>query len=328
MSTDTVIASEPPKGAPQGARPSGGVSAWCRLLRLPNQLTVPGDPLAGAVLAAAALGIAIPWSPVFQSVLASLSFYAAGLLANDYCDREEDARDRPHRPIPSGAVPARGVLVSAIVANVAAVAFAAQAGAGALIVALVLTPTLWAYNLGLKRSPLFGPFVMGLCRGLSLLLGAAAACGCLPRSPAPWVAAAILIVYIAAVTAIARNETLVQRTPVWRLCAPSLTVLLGLAALAVVSAGSLSLAAISGMSGLALGLSAMAVAWVAICSRSFAGVPAPEKVQQGVGALIRGLILMQAAFCAATSPAGETVALGILVLFPVSGWLGKWFYGS
>ena len=82
------------------------------------------------------------------------------------------------------------------------------------------------------------------------------------------------------------------------------------------------------MSGLALGLSAMAVVWVVLGSASFTGIPAPARVQRGVGALIRGLILMQAAFCAAAGPAGATAALAILCLFPVSGWLGKWFYGS
>ena len=243
MSSDTDLASDAPIGSTPGSSPAGSASSWSRLLRLPNQLTVPGDPVAGALLAATALGpeYVVPWSPVFQAVLASLSFYAAGLLANDYCDREEDARDRPERPIPSGAVPARNVLISAIVANVAALAFAAQAGAAPLAVAFVLTPTLWAYNMGIKRSPLFGPFVMGLCRALSLLLGAAAACNSMPRSAAPWVAAGVSLLYISAVTAIARNETLVRRIPVWRLCAPSLTMLLGLAALAFVRAGGLRL---------------------------------------------------------------------------------------
>jgi 4-hydroxybenzoate polyprenyltransferase len=75
-------------------------SAWLRLLRLPNLLTVPGDVLAGFLLAPAAAGgagsirclLAIP---------AGLLLYAAGLVLNDLFDYAEDLRDRPDRPLPS-----------------------------------------------------------------------------------------------------------------------------------------------------------------------------------------------------------------------------------
>ena len=39
----------------------GRLRAWLEILRVPNLPTVPGDPLAGVLLAAAAAGGAVPW---------------------------------------------------------------------------------------------------------------------------------------------------------------------------------------------------------------------------------------------------------------------------
>ena len=72
------------------------------LVRLPAVLTVPGDVFLGAAAAGwpegrgAALGIGS----------GSALQYLAGMALNDYADREVDAVERPHRPIPSGRVTA------------------------------------------------------------------------------------------------------------------------------------------------------------------------------------------------------------------------------
>ena len=78
---------------------------WLQLFRAPNLFTVPGDPLAGYVLASyGALE-----SDVFFAVGASVCFYAAGLLDNDLADLAEDRAERPARPLPSGAASPRAV---------------------------------------------------------------------------------------------------------------------------------------------------------------------------------------------------------------------------
>jgi 4-hydroxybenzoate polyprenyltransferase len=68
------------------------------LIRAPAALSVPGDPLAGAAatgaLGARAAGLAA----------ASVCLYWSGMAANDWADRELDAKERPERPIPSGRV--------------------------------------------------------------------------------------------------------------------------------------------------------------------------------------------------------------------------------
>ncbi|MFF7363752.1 hypothetical protein [Streptomyces sp. NPDC008125] len=82
----------------------------------------------------------------------------------------------------------------------------AASGRPALAVAIPLAAAVWAYDLGLKRTPA-GPAAMAAARGLDLLLGAAAT---RPgtrsvRHAAP--SAALLAGHTPAVTAVSRRET-------------------------------------------------------------------------------------------------------------------------
>lgn len=176
------------------------VRAWVELLRLPALATVPGDALAGAVTArSAGPGSGRSAAP---AVGASLCLYAAGMALNDWADREEDAAERPERPIPSGRVRPAAALAAATGLTAAGVALAARAGTRAGLTATALAATVWAYDLGLKRTPA-GPVAMGAARGLDLLMGAAAT-GSVPARA--WRAGGVLACHTAAVTAVSRNE--------------------------------------------------------------------------------------------------------------------------
>ncbi|MGW7712671.1 UbiA family prenyltransferase, partial [Streptomyces sp. NPDC054771] len=82
--------------------------AWAELLRVSALFTVPGDALAGA----AASGRR-PDRGTVLAVGASLCLYEAGMALNDWADRDEDAIDRPHRPIPSGRIAPGAALAAA-----------------------------------------------------------------------------------------------------------------------------------------------------------------------------------------------------------------------
>lgn len=182
---------------------------WLQLLRLPNLVTVPGDPLAGCFLAAGGRGINVPAAVL--AVSSSLCLYAAGLVLNDLADLETDRRERPSRPLPSGRIEpghARallGVLLAASIVLLWMLNGAAR-GIGAALIAFV-----FLYNLVLKKNRFAGPAGMGVCRGLSLLLGAASAGG-LSFAPV-WAAALVLTAAIAALTAWSRNEARVAGRP-------------------------------------------------------------------------------------------------------------------
>ncbi|MEU2824597.1 SCO3242 family prenyltransferase [Streptomyces bacillaris] len=161
--------------APDRLRPSPGrgrgdtVRAWSELFRVSALFSVPGDALAGA----AAVGRG-PGRGTAFAIGASLCLYEAGMALNDWADREEDAVDRPHRPIPSGRVSPAAALGAAGVLTAAGLAIAARAGRPALAVATGLAATVWAYDLRLKHTKA-GPAAMAAARSLDLLLGATAA---------------------------------------------------------------------------------------------------------------------------------------------------------
>ncbi|MEU2128032.1 SCO3242 family prenyltransferase [Streptomyces sp. NPDC018352] len=142
--------------------------AWAELLRVSALFTVPGDALAGA----AASGRR-PDRGTVLAVGASLCLYEAGMALNDWADREEDAVDRPHRPIPSGRIAPAAALAAAGALTAAGLGLAGLAGRPALAVATGLAATVWAYDLRLKHTPA-GPAAMAAARGLDLLLGATA----------------------------------------------------------------------------------------------------------------------------------------------------------
>src|SRR5690242_3666498 len=85
------------QSAPAMPRPNP-IRTWLQLFRAPNLLTVPGDPLAGYLLAS----FGSVDDKLSLAIGASLSFYAGGLLLNDLADLPEDRRERPNRPLPSG----------------------------------------------------------------------------------------------------------------------------------------------------------------------------------------------------------------------------------
>ncbi len=182
-------------------RPENG-RAWLRLLRLPNLLTVPGDVLAGFLLAPAATGR--DWAQLLLAIPSGLLLYAAGLVLNDLFDYAEDLRDRPDRPLPAKEISREAAAAAALIFFWVAAFLAAFFDALPIAIPLILGIVL--YDVGLKRRPRIGPGLMGACRAGNLLLGAAAASDGLPATPFPWIGALLLGGYIGAVTHLARRE--------------------------------------------------------------------------------------------------------------------------
>lgn len=86
--------------------------ALLRLLRFSLAPTLVADIAAGMAWAAAD-PLATPQLLVF-GLLCNLPLFVGGMALNAYVDREEDARTRPHRPIPSGAVAPRTAITLAV----------------------------------------------------------------------------------------------------------------------------------------------------------------------------------------------------------------------
>jgi 4-hydroxybenzoate polyprenyltransferase len=178
--------------------------AYAQLVRLPNLPTALADICLG-VLAAHALpehGFAFA-----VLLLASSCLYSAGMVWNDYFDREQDRRERPFRPLPSGRIAPRQAVRLGVALLVVGVLLAALVGMTSLWIAVCLVGAILAYD-GWLKGTWAGPLAMGICRFLNVLLGVSA-CGSLlwPRGAH---LALVVGLYIAGVTWFARTEARVS----------------------------------------------------------------------------------------------------------------------
>ena len=328
------------------------MKAWLQLFRLPNLFTVPGDPLAGFLIATGGrLDLR-----ALCAVLASLAIYAAGLAMNDLADFAEDTRDRPKRPLPSGAIPRNTAWFATVNLTLLGLAFSFLAGPQALLMGIGTVLGVVLYNFLTKKIPVIGALNMGVCRGFSLLLGAAAGLGPDPQmleaasnlaffqpvlaalltALAPSSgrgafvfaigAALIVSIYIAAVTNLARHET--------KRDYPKLARMLPLGAL-LIGFVILKQATDTLLRDQSPALWLVAIILAAMNTSELMREP-PAPLPPRIGAFIRIMPVMQASLCVLPSvptalhktPASLLAALALLACVPIHAWLGKKFYAS
>ena len=328
------------------------MKAWLQLFRVPNLFTVPGDPLAGFLIATSGRLD----SRALCAVLASLCIYAAGLAMNDLADFAEDLRERPKRPLPSGAISRSAAWI--VVANLILLGLGLcfLAGPAAVLMGFGTVLGVVLYNFLTKKIPVIGALNMGVCRGLSLLLGAAAGlspdpmlldgasqiapfqpvlaamlAGLAPMSGQRFFVfaiggAVIIALYIAAVTNLARFET--------RRDYPRLPRVLPLGALLI---GFVILKQATDTL-LRDQSPALWIVGILLCAMNTAELmrEPPAPLPPRIGAFIRIMPVLQAALCLVPSvptgfpktPASLLVAFALLACVPIHGWLGKKFYAS
>ena len=200
------------------------IRPWLKLFRVVNLPTVPGDVFVGA--AAALLGCTAVHPQDFARVAlvaaASCFLYMFGLVDNDVIGAASDM----DRPISDGQLSMRvariarticlalGVATSAsaafCVVSIDGVEYAVMFAACQTAVSVVLVAAIVAYN-RTKR-----PLLMGLCRGINVLLGASAVFPALlwarlvVRAPIQFCVGVFVVavwtVYIAAVTKYSEGE--------------------------------------------------------------------------------------------------------------------------
>jgi len=181
---------------------------YAQLVRLPNLPSALADICLAAFALAAQPPVerlvdGFPFGVFVFLLLSSACLYSSGMVWNDYFDQEQDRRERPFRPLPSGRVTPREAVQLGAGLMAAGVACALVAGRLSVWLALALVVAILAYDGWLKRT-WAGPVAMGLCRFLNVLLGVSLA-GTLA---VPWALhlAAVVGLYIGGVTWFARTE--------------------------------------------------------------------------------------------------------------------------
>jgi hypothetical protein len=265
---------------------------YLRLVRAPAVFSALGDPIAGLLLD----GGDFSSGRATRLSAASAMLYLAGMALNDLADREEDARDRPERPIPSGAVSPRAAALiggSLLLGGVLAAHRGGARWTGPALAAMIV-----AYDFQLKRSATLGPMAMGACRALSLLMGVEASRGIVTRRGTE--GALLLGVYVAGLTLIARGETGAARTKELR------------AGAGLVAGAMLATAVRGGPASLAWSAATATLAGPAV--RRAVAEPSPKTVGPAVGALIRAIPALDGGIAGASGPVPAGVFLSLLAL--------------
>ncbi len=274
------------------------------LVRLPAVASVPGDTLAGAALA---LGAGrLPGRAALLPLSASL-LYLGGMALNDYADRDVDATERPHRPVPSGRVTADQAARLAHALTAAGLAVAALAGRRSLAVAVPLAASVYAYDLALKDGPA-GPAAMAACRTLDVLLGGSA--GRLRRA----VPAAVAIGGHTMVLSVVSRREVDGATADFAARATAASGLVAALAAAALPGGSRRR-----LPGLAL-VAAYAVAQVREGLAAVAD-PGPRALQRMVGSGVLAVIPLQGAFLVASGR--QVLGSAVTALWPVARLLAR-----
>ncbi len=278
------------------------LSDWADLVRLPSVLTVPGDVLLGAL----AVGSGLSAPQVAARSAGSCLIYLGGMALNDYADRNIDAHERPLRPIPSGRVSPGSALALATGLTAAGLAISrAAGGGGSLRIASALAGTAWAYDLGLKHTPL-GPVALSAARFLNVMHGA----GSLTARRA-LVPAAVVAGHTLGLGLVSRHEAEGgSRSLAYATLAG--TAVVSAAALAV-SVAQLrrrpegwrrSVALVASLGSLGAFAEGLTRAGVAAAAR-----PGPAEIQRVVGTGVIGLVPLQASMLASLGPLRVPVAL-------------------
>lgn len=144
------------------------IYGYLRLLRVPRAFTAMADVVAGCLIASSS---SVDRMALLFLVLSSAAIYSGGCVLNDICDRNEDATERPERPIPSGAVSANGAVTLMLALLSIGLYLAFLAGAGSLAVALLIVALVLVYNFLSRANAVLGPLSMGIMRALNLVLG-------------------------------------------------------------------------------------------------------------------------------------------------------------
>ena len=208
-------------------------------------------------------------------------FYVGGMYLNDAFDREIDARERPSRPIPAGAISPTAVFVAGFAMVGCGVVLMSLHGLAPGLAGLALAAAIVAYDAKHKGNPL-SPLVMGLCRALVYVGAALVAAG--TAAAAVLVGALALFAHVVGLTYAAKQESLDRIDRLWPLAVLVLPLAVGLPALA---AGLVGVAVWGALAA------ADAVAVMLLKRRSH-----PGAVPRAVAALIAAISLVDALFAA------------------------------
>lgn len=146
---------------------------YLQLIRLPNAFTSPTNIIAGYFILTPVTSL--NYLDLALLMISSVLFYVSGVTFNDYFDIEVDRKERPSRPLPSGAVSRQRALQIALMLMGSAITLDFFVSWQSFVVSIFLAGVILAYDYRLKHNRILNPVTMGGSRFLNVILGASPA---------------------------------------------------------------------------------------------------------------------------------------------------------
>ena len=283
------------------------LNPYLQLVRAPAVFSAASNIIAAQLIVT---GGALQWRTTALLTAVSVCLYSGGMVLNDCCDYQQDCRERPDRPLPSGQIPLPVAQILTVVLFAAAIFMSLFLGKTQLAIVALLTVLIIIYD-GVAKDTAVGNLVMGACRYMNWLLGlSTAGIGLVTLLlPVP------VFVYIASLTALSRTETGSHGPGV------PLSVTIGLAGSVAIFLGLL----LTGILPNSWSLLMVPLAWPLVTRlvqlyRQWS----PDRVQQLVGMMIFGIIPLDAVLVFAAGPWWGSIVI-LLLLLPAR-YLGRKLY--
>ncbi len=293
--------------------------AFFSLVRIPTAFSSMSNIYAGYLIG----GGRLSWE-LLLGLFAGAFFIMGGMALNDVADAKVDARERPSRPIPSGAISRAGALRLSLALLFSGTVLIAIANPLALIPAAALIGCIALYNFIFKGGPL-GPLSMGACRACNLATGIVLTWETWPQyfgfNTGIAFALVSLASYIMLVTYLAHEEV---RGTSWR----RLRVFLGGLTLWGLGWLSFSVFMLEGEYAL-YAIMVMAAIFAALYRplRALSAQPSPKNTGKTVGSMLRLIPLIDVLAMLANLVAVPWALLGLLWILP-GYFIGRYFYST
>ncbi|WP_157832747.1 UbiA family prenyltransferase [Nitrosarchaeum koreense] len=145
----------------------------------------------------------VDWFNLFPLLAASGFLFLAGMTLNDYFDYNIDKNERPNRPLPSGKISRKVALCLGITLFVAANISASFVGFQAVMISVIMTILILAYDIKLKNIKTIGILNLSSIRFLNVILGSSIV---LFNFDIIWISIPIAI-FVAGISILAKTES-------------------------------------------------------------------------------------------------------------------------
>lgn len=176
------------------------MKSYFQLVRFPGIFTAFSNILLGFFIYSEFI---VDWFDLFSLLATSGFLFLAGMTLNDYFDYNIDKNERPYRPLPSGKISRKAALYLGLALFVAANISASFVGFQAVIISIMMTILILAYDIKLKNIKTLGILNLSSIRFLNVILGSSIV---LFNFEIIWISIPIAI-FVAGISILAKTES-------------------------------------------------------------------------------------------------------------------------